>query len=171
MKNLHLWALAIAVLVIVGGVAAYFLVYQGTLEVNVTDATGPWAHVWVTFSAVAIHESGQDNATWKTVSTATQTVDLASLTHGVTQLLGKASLTPGHYEQIRLTVVNATAQQNGSTQILTVTVPPDNATLKVPGQFTITSGQTTAVTIDIHLDASLHESNGTWMFTPVVGLA
>lgn len=171
MKNARIWAIALAVLVIVGGIAAYFLLYEGTVEVRVTDAVGPWEHVWVTFSAVEIHESGQNNATWKTVSSATQTVDIASLTGGVSQLLGKASLSPGHYEQIRLTVVNVTAQQNGSTQILTVTVPPDNSTLKVAGQFTISSGQTTTVTIDIKLASSLHDVNGTWEFTPVVGVS
>lgn len=169
MKNARLWAIAIAVLVIVGGIAAYFLFYEGTLAVYVKDAPGSWDHVWVTFSGVAIHESGQDNATWKNVSNTKMTVDLASLTN-VSQLLGKISLNPGHYEQIRLSVVNASGQQNGSNQIITISVPPDNATLKIVGQFTISSGQTTTVTIDINLASSLHDVNGTWEFSPVGGM-
>jgi len=52
---------------------------------------------------------------------------------------------------------------------VTISVPPDNATLKVVGQFTVSSGQTTSITVDIFLDRSIHEVNGTWMFTPVVG--
>lgn len=167
MKHARLWAIAIAAIVIVGGIAAYFLLYEGNVAVYVKDASGPWAHVWVTFSSVAIHESGQDNATWKTVSTTTTTVDLATLT-STSQLLGKASLSPGHYEQIRLSVVNVTAELIGSTVTLTVTVPPDNATLKVPGQFTVASGQTTAVTVDISLTSSLHLQGSTWVFEPVI---
>lgn len=167
MKNARLWAIAIAAIVVVGGIAAYFLLYQGSIEVRVKDAVGPWEHVWVTFSGVSIHESGQGNASWNVTSTK-QTVDLATLTN-VSALLGKISLNPGHYQQIRLSVVNVTGQQTGSSQILTIQVPPDNATLKVAGQFTIASGQTTVVTIDINLTASIHDVNGTWMFTPVFG--
>lgn len=169
MKHARLWAIAIAALVIVGGIAAYFLLYQGTVAVYVKDAPGAWDHVWVTFSGVAIHESGQDNATWKNVSSTTQTVDLAALTN-VSQLLGKASLSPGHYEQIRLSVVNVTGVLNGTTQIVTISVPPDNATLKIVGQFTVSSGQTTSITVDIRLAQSLHDVNGTWVFTPVFAM-
>ncbi len=171
MPNARLWAIAIAAIVVVGGIAAYFLLsQQGTVAVYVKDAPGSWQHVWVTFSNVQIHESGQNNTTWKTVSTATTTVDLTALTN-VSQLLGKATLSPGHYEQIRLSVVNASGVQTGSSQTVTITVPPDNGTLKVAGQFTIAAGQTTTVTIDINLSASLHDVNGTWEFTPVFGVS
>lgn len=168
MKNARLWAVGIAVLVVLAGIAAYFLVYQGTVAIYVKDAPGTWDHVYVTFSAVQIHESGQDNASWTTVSSTQQTVDLAALTN-VSQLLGSVRLNPGHYEQIRLTVVNVTGVLNGTTQSVNITVPPDNAILKVVGQFTVSSGQTTTVTVDIFLDRSIHDVNGTWMFTPVVG--
>lgn len=169
MKHAGLWAIAIAALVVVGGVAAYSLLNEGTVAVYVKDASGPWEHVWVTFSGVAIHESGKDNASWTTVSSTKQTVDLAALT-SESQLLGSVRLSPGHYEQIRMSVVNATGQETGSTQIVTIAVPPDNATLKIPGQFTVASGKTTAVTVDVRLDASLHDENGTWQLTPVCGV-
>ena len=166
MKHARLWAIAIAAVVIVGGIAAYFLLYEGTVAVYVKDAPGQWDHVWVTFSGVAIHESGQGNATWKNVSSTTQTVDLVALTN-VSRLLGSVRLDPGHYEQIRLSVVNVSGQLNGSTQSISIQLPPDNATLKIVGQFTVSSGQTTSITVDIRLAQSLHEINGTWMFTPV----
>jgi hypothetical protein len=168
MKHARLWAIAIAALVVVGGVAAYFLLYEGTLAVYVKDAPGAWDHVYVTFSGVAVHESGQDNATWKTVSSTNQTVDLAALTN-VSQLLGSVRLNPGHYEQIRLTVTGVTGVLNGTTQSVTITVPPDNGTLKVAGQFIVASGQTTTVTVDIRLDQSIHLVGSTWVFDPVVG--
>src|SRR5574340_1211338 len=140
MKNARLWAIAIAALVVVAGIAAYFLMYQGSVAVYVKDAPGTWAHVYVTFSAVAIHESGKDNATWTTVSSTKETVDLAALTN-VSQLLGSVRLNPGHYEQIRLSVVNVTGVLTGTTLSVTITVPPDNATLKIAGQFSVASGQ------------------------------
>lgn len=169
MKHAHLWAIAIAAIVVVGGVAAYVFLYQGEVAVYVKDAPGSWDHVYVTFSAVEIHESGQGNASWQTVSSAKETVDLAALTN-VSQLLGSVRLSPGHYEQIRLAVDSVTGVLNGTTTSLAITVPPDNATLKVAGQFTVTSGQTTKITVDIRLDQSLHLVGGTWVFTPVVGL-
>ncbi len=168
MKHAGLIAVAVAAIVVVGGVAAYFLLYDGSVAVYVKDAPGQWADVWVTFSGVSIHQSGS-NASWNVTSTK-QTVDLAKLTT-TSQLLGQISLSPGHYEQIRLSVVNVTGRLNGTSQIVTISVPPDNGTMKIAGQFTIASGQTTAVTIDINLSASLHDVNGTWVFTPVVGVS
>lgn len=167
MKKTALLAIGVAILVVAGALAAYFLVYQGSVAIYVKDATGPWSHVFVTVSAVAIHESGKDNASWTTISTKTQTVDLAVLTN-MSALLGGARLNPGHYEQIRLSVVNVSGILKGTTASVTIAVPPDNATLKVPGQFTISSAKTTTVTLDILLDASIIPDGSGWAFQPVV---
>ncbi len=167
MKHAGLWAIAIAAIVVAGGVAAYLFLYQGEIAVYVQDAPGAWDHVYVTFSGVDIHESGQGNASWN-ASTTQQTVDLATLTN-VSQLLGSVRLTPGHYEQIRLSVVKVTGVLNGTSTPIDISLPPDNATIKVVGQFTVTSGQTTKITVDIKLAESLHLVGGTWVFTPVVG--
>ncbi len=167
MKHARLLAIAVAVLAIVGGIAAYFLLYEGEVAVYVKDAPSAWSHVWVTFSAVDIHESGKDNASWSTVSSTKTTVDLATLTSG-RQLLGSARLSPGHYEQIRLSVVNMSGILNGTTQSVTIGVPVDNATLKVAGQFTVSSGQTTAITVDIPTGEDIHMSASGWVFDPVV---
>ncbi len=167
MKNARLWAIALAAIVVVGGIAAYFLLYQGEVAVYVKDAPGTWDHVYVTFSGVDIHQSGQGNASWNLSSTQ-QTVDLASLT-STSQLLGSVRLNPGHYQQIRLSVVKVTGILNGTTTAIAISLPPDNATMKIVGQFTVASGQTTKITVDIRLDESLRLINGTWVFTPVVG--
>jgi len=116
---------------------------------------------------VDIHESGQGNASWNLTSTQ-QTVDLAVLTN-VSQLLGSIRLNPGHYQQIRLSVVKVTGVLNGTTTPIDISLPPDNATIKIVGQFTVVSAQTTKITVDIRLDQSLHLIGGTWVFTPVVG--
>jgi len=49
MQHARLWAIAIAAVVIVGGIAAYFLLYQGEVAVYVKDAPGTWDHMYVTF--------------------------------------------------------------------------------------------------------------------------
>ena len=166
MRHAVVWAIAVALIAVVGGIAAYSLAYEGNVAVYVKDAPGAWAHVYVTFSAVAIHESGKDNATWSTVSSTKTTVDLVALTN-VSQLLGSVRLSPGHYEQIRLSVVNVTGVLAGTTVSVNIAVPPDNATLKIPGQFTVRSRATTTLTVDISLDASIHLVGGAWVFAPV----
>ncbi len=165
MKHAGPVALGIAALLVLGGVAAYVFLYQGSVAVYVKDAVGTWEHVYVTFSAVHIHESGKDDATWATVSSATQTADLAALTN-VSQLLGSVRLNPGHYEQIRLVVVNVTGIDTaGARWNITVV----NDTLKIVQQFQVTSGATTTITIDIDLGRSIVQDVGGYKFTPVIG--
>ncbi len=167
MKKAALWALAIAVLVVAGGVAAYFFVYDGAVAVYVKDAPtiGSWSHVYVTFTAVDIHESGKDNATWSTPFSGKATVDLVTLTN-VSQLLGSSRLSPGHYEQIRLTVTNVTGVFAGTTVYLTVV----NGTAKIVEEFDVASGKTTTITVDVNLSSCIHGSLMTGFdFTPVFG--
>jgi hypothetical protein len=167
MKKAALWAIAIAALVVVGGVAAYYLLYDGSVAVYVKDApaVGSWSHVYVTFTAVDIHESGKDNATWSEPFSGKATVDLVTLTN-VSQLLGNARLSPGHYEQIRLTVTNVTGVFLGTTVYLSVV----NGTEKIVQQFDVVSGKTTTITVDVNLDQSIHGNlTSGFVFTPVFG--
>ncbi|HEX9339802.1 MAG TPA: DUF4382 domain-containing protein [Thermoplasmata archaeon] len=162
-------ALALVVVVVLGGIAAYYFLYEGAVAVSVKDAPmSTWSHVNVTFSGVQIHESGKDNASWVTVFSGSKTVDLAALTN-VSELLGSTRLAPGHYEQIRISVVSATGVDAATGQSVTFMVPPDNATAKIAGQFTISSGQTTTVTVDFALSRCIRQVNGTWEFDPVLG--
>src|SRR2546422_48995 len=52
-----LLALALAAAVAIAGVAAYVYIYEGSLDVAVQDDSGAWAHVWVTFTQVWVHEA------------------------------------------------------------------------------------------------------------------
>lgn len=166
MANKAVMALGIALVVVLAGVAAWYFLYEGTVSVYVKDAVGPWDHVYVTFSAVQIHESGKDNASWTTIASTKQTVDLATLTN-LSKLLGSAKLNPGHYEQIRLTVDNVTGVLTGTAQPIDITVV--NGTAKVVGQFTVNSGATTTVTLDVNLATSIHgNATSGYFFTPVI---
>lgn len=167
MANAKLWAVALAAVVVVGGAAAYLFLYEGNVAVSVKDAPvlGSWDHVYVTFSAVDIHESGKGNATWDPVFSGEAKVDLEALTN-VSQLLGSQRLSPGHYEQIRLTVTNVTGVLAGVTVYLHVV----NGAAKIVQQFDVSSGKTTAITLDIDLSQSIHgEMSSGFFFTPVFG--
>ncbi len=166
MKHARLWAIGIGALVILGGVAGYLFLYEGSVAVSVKDASGPWSHVYVTFSAVDIHRSGMDAATWDHLSLGTRTVDLAVLTN-VSQLLGTVRLTPGHYEQIRINVTSATATDlSGKSWTLSVT----NGEAKIVEQFDVRSGAQTNILIDINLSRCIIGTQGTgYSFTPVIG--
>lgn len=171
MANKALLAVGLAAIVVLAGVAAWYFLYEGTVTVNLRSTSGlmaasldGWDHVDVTFSAVQIHESGKDNASWTTVSSSTQIIDLVALT-SVSQLLGSAKLSPGHYEQIRLTVVKVTGVLAGSTTPIDITVVNDTA--KIAGQFTVSSGATTTITVDVDLASCLHGNTVTgYTFTP-----
>lgn len=166
MANKALMALGIALVVVLAGVAAWYFLYEGTVSVYVKDAVGPWDHVYVTFSAVQIHESGKDNASWTTISSAKQTVDLAVLTN-FSKLLGSVKLNPGHYEQIRLAVDNVNGVLTGTSTPIDITVV--NGTAKIVGQFTVSSGATTTITLDVKIAQSIHgNTTSGYFFTPVI---
>src|SRR5207247_11135255 len=99
-----LLALALAVAVAIAGVAAYVYMYEGSLDVAVQDDSGAWAHVWVTFTQVCVHEAGtSDEVGWHNLTVTQPSVDLASLVN-VSELLASARAGPGKYTAIRLMV-------------------------------------------------------------------
>ncbi len=168
MAHAKLWALGIAALVVIGGVAAYLFLYEGQVVVRVMDATGDWEHVDVQFSAVYIHEANAAADSWTRLPITAGTIDLASLTN-VSEVLSSARLGPGHYTQIRINVTSATGTMLGGATV-DFTVP--SGELKTTQEFNVTSGKTTTLTVDIDLTRSIVElGNGTWIFTPVLGPA
>jgi hypothetical protein len=164
MMKAKLWALALVGVVIAGGAAAYVFVYEGNVAVYVRDAPGAWDHVYVTFSAVDIHESGKANASWSQVFSGKATLDLVAL-RNLSQLLVGTRLAPGHFEQIRITVTDARGVIAGAS----VTISVVNGTLKIVQQFVVSSGKTTAITLDVNLNSSIHGNSTGWVFTPVIG--
>jgi hypothetical protein len=74
-------------------------------------------------------------------------------------------LAPGHFEQIRITVTDARGVIAGAS----VTIGVVNGTLKIVQQFVVSSGKTTAITLDVNLNSSIHGNATGWVFTPVIG--
>jgi len=156
----------------------------GTVSVSLADAsTTDYRAVYVTISQVAVHRDGSD---WVTVSTPNRTVNLLSLVNGVRQDLGLATLTSGHYTQLRM-ILSSTP--DSSVNVLSQAHPfanyfIDNAgesrELKVPSGFQtgikvvkgfdINADQTTELVLDFDAVRSIVKAgaSGKWLLKPTV---
>src|SRR5207245_9811771 len=94
-----LLALVLAAAVAIAGVASYVYMYEGSLDVAVQDDSGAWAHVWVTFTQVPVHEAGTfEDVGWHYVTVTQTSIDLASLVN-VSELLASARAGPAQSTQ------------------------------------------------------------------------
>src|SRR2546428_389183 len=161
-----LLALVLAAAVAIAGVASYVYMYEGSLDVAVQDDSGAWAHVWVTFTQVWVHEAGKsEEVGWHNLTVAQASIDLASLVT-VSQLLPSARAEPGQYTETRLPVVAATGRMLDGTNVV-FSVPSGDVKAVTP--FEIRSGATTRLTVDVDLVRSIVMNGTGWTFTPVIG--
>lgn len=140
-------AVAIVAIVVVGAAAFVFLsAPSGSLIVGVKDApsTGAVSHIYLTITDIVLQGSGNSSTTFKVNAT---TFDLLAL-QNVTKMLGQNSVPVGNYTMVRFGVTAAIATVNGAN--VTLTVP--SGEIKVPMQFTIASGKTTTIVLDITAD-------------------
>lgn len=153
----------------------YFLGFLGggSVQVMVHDAPcSGCAHVWVTFSAVSVHEADVKGSGWTDLKVAGSTFDLEALNgSSIAKVLGLDSLAAGHYEQIRVSVTNVTIGLTSGVQVRAVVEGPS---ADFNGQFDVVTGGTTTLNIDIDLAASIHltpapAGPGTATFTPDIG--
>jgi len=163
-------ALAVTLIVVVGGVGVYLLVVgseeTGTVSIYVKDLPAEWTHVNVTFSDVRIHEAGEDNESgWHTLEIHNQTIDLASLTD-VSALLASGNVSVGKYTQIRLVVTSVTGTMADGT-IVNFTVP--SGELKTTHPFNVTADDAQTLTLDFDLEHSINYDSSEWKFKPVLG--
>src|SRR5690349_6239059 len=123
------WAIAAVVAVL--GVAVVGTIFYvgslpktGTLAIAVHDAPcSDCAHVWVNFSTVSVHASNSSGGGWTTLNVSGSTLDLMALNGtALAKVIGVASLAPGHYEQIRLSVSSVVVGLSDGTN-LTAHVP------------------------------------------------
>ncbi len=163
MKQNQLIAIALVVVVLLGG---WYLMKggTGTLVLQITDAPPELniSRADVTISQVQVHmaAAGQggnstDNSTteagWRTVVEGSQTFDLIAI-RDIKEFLGEASLTPGKYTQIRLTLEQALVTIDGMEYDLNV--PSDS--IKLTKGFDIVEGETTTLTLDFDAKESVH---------------
>jgi len=168
----------------------------GTLIVTIKDSPFSEASaLLVTFSEVSVHlgtGTSDGDGEWMKLSfdegATTRTCDLTRLKK-VTDVLGTALLTDGHYTQIRLTVSSATLYKAGAATTgdacvadpttswpstvsgtgFSVDVP--SGTLKLNREFKIPPNSATTILLDFDADKSVHQTgNGKYKMTPVIGV-
>jgi hypothetical protein len=168
-RTLAIVASIVAILIVISAVGAYAVQTsgkKGTVQVYVKDAVGPWAHVNVTFNTLQIHRADATNTSgWTTLSIHNGTLDLVQFVN-ISALLGDGKVASGNYTQLRVDVVNVTGVMTNGTEV-NFTVP--SGQLKTTNPFSVVAGGTTRLTIDIDLEHSITNANGTWIFKPVLG--
>ena len=140
-------AVVLIAVVAAGVVTAVFLMAPtGSLVIGVKDApsSGAVSHIYLTITDMTLQGSGNASTTYKVNAT---TFDLLKLTN-VTKMLGKDSVPAGNYTMVRFSVTKAIATVSGSN--VTLTLP--SGEIKVPFHFTVASGKTTTVVLDITAD-------------------
>lgn len=176
--QIRFWAIVAGVLAVIAAiVGAVYLVRSpastGTLVVEVHDAPcNDCSHVWVSFQSVAVHASNSSGGGWVTINVTGSSVDLMALNGtALAKVIGVASLTAGHYEQVRLAVTNVTVALSNGTRVAAVV--PAASSGDFDGSFNVSSGSTTTISVDVDLASSLHvEATGTSVqavFTPHIG--
>ncbi|HWP20109.1 MAG TPA: DUF4382 domain-containing protein [Burkholderiaceae bacterium] len=122
----------------------------GIVRVSMTDAPSCYEHVYVTVSRVSIHRSATaepNDGGWSHIDVAPQRVDLLTLTNGVLQELGEASVPAGRYSQIRLVLA-----PNGGTEPYANAVVLPGASAEIP--LDTPSGQQSGLKLNAHLDVA-----------------
>ncbi len=159
----------------------------GTLSVNLTDAsTTEYQVIYVTIQQVAVHKDGGGG--WDVISSPNKTYNLLNLVNGVREELALATLTSGHYTQMRLILTDT---PDNSINILSIKHPYGNyfidssgqsIELKVPSGFQsgikivkgfdIDANQTTELILDFDAARSIVKagSSGQWLLKPTIKL-
>ena len=120
---------------------------QGMLRLSLTDAPVDSADaVEVTVSSVQIRR--EENDPWETFGgDTTVTIDLLSLTGGITELLGEEILEPGLITGVRLNVDSASIVVEGERYDLFIPSGAETG-LKLAGSFEIVAGEVLDLTLD-----------------------
>ena len=105
---------------------------------------------------------------WETLNVTPQTVDLVKLAETKdVQKLGLTSLAIGRYTEVRLYVTNATATLGNGT-VVDLTLLGKDHIVRVARSFTISSGETTKLTMDFDATRSVIKAGDKYILRPVV---
>lgn len=160
-------AIVVGILLIAAGVSFYLTsTATGTLAVRIHDSPSTWSNLSVTFSEVAVHPADVANeSAWIVLRLAETRIDFLE-SGNLTQLLALDRVAPGTYTQLRIVVTLVQGVLSGGSSV-TLTVPDGVLMTAVP--FVIHGGGTTTLSVDLDLARSIHQANGVWIFSPVIG--
>src|SRR5512143_2452533 len=153
---------------------------EANLRINLTDAPMmSMRQVNVTITSVRIHQSADaapGAAGWHEIPvTAPMPVDLMRLRGGVLQELCSTQLAAGHYQQVRLVMMqNAGSGPPYHNSVMTadgqmhpVDMPGE---LKIVHSFNVAQGALTDLTLDFDAQRSMRQrGNGSYFMQPVIG--
>lgn len=118
--------------------------------------TDDFDHIWITFSEIRLHKSGNDSG-WVNIPV-NKTVDLLYLhINNLNETLGIANITVGNYTKLWINVSNATGILNETQETVNFTIP--SGTLKIQQLFKLQEGNNT-ITVDIDLNNSILKYGG-----------
>lgn len=154
---------------------------MGSVRASITDAPGcGYDEVNVTVNKVRVNMSetaSENDGGWTDIALAAPVkVNLLKLTNGLTEPLGTAPLTAGHYSQIRLVLdantadnmANSVKPTGGTLQNL-ITPSAVQSGLKLNGAFDVAAGQVADVVIDFDACKSIvTRGNGKYALKPVI---
>jgi hypothetical protein len=156
----------------------------GTVSVALTDATTTdYKAIYITIEEVAVHKDGGN---WSVIATPNKTYNLLELVNGVREELGLATLTTGHYTQMRLILKNRPDNSlnvlserhlygnyfiDTDDNIVELKVPSGYQTgIKIVKGFDINANETTELVLDFDATRSIvmAGSSGTWLLKPTI---
>lgn len=124
---------------------------KATLAVRMTDAPADYDAVFVTFSEIAVHHSGEG---WIVMSGDPVTVNLLEWNNGNSIELGREEVEAGHITQVRLMVTDASVVVDGVTHELDI---PSGAQtgLKIVTNFALEAGSSYTLMLDFDAHHSI----------------
>ena len=177
------------VFVICAGLIAILSIYSGCIEeteemgaeiqpdlapteIRIGDkpTTENFDHLYVNFSEIKLHKSGNETSGWTNITLENKTIDLLYLhVNNITELLNLIEIEIGDYDKLWINVSNATGVLNETGEEKNITIPSGWLKIQQLHLFNITKGNNT-ITVDIDLENSLHSyAGGTeYKLSPVI---
>lgn len=145
---------------------------EGRLSLSLTDsAADQYKAVYVTIDEVVVHKEGESEESWTAVALPKKTYNLLELTNGVRETLGLASLSAGHYTQVRLLIggnsdggINILSQQHPfanyvidqENEVHKLKIPSgEQSGTKIVHEFDISESGTTELILDFDASKSV----------------
>jgi hypothetical protein len=150
---------------------------------SMTDAPAcGFDKVYVTVNKVRVNQSSTATDTdsgWTDITLASpQKIDLLSLQNGIMTSLGQATLTAGHYSQIRLvlgsntsgSIANSVVVTGSSTETPIDTPSAIQSGIKLTNEFDVAAGSTTDLVLDFDACKSIVSkgNSGGYLLKPVI---
>ncbi|HEX9828593.1 MAG TPA: DUF4382 domain-containing protein [Bacteroidota bacterium] len=129
---------------------------DGQIRMHMVDTPADYDEVNITVTRVEVHMAGSDSASgWVVVNSTPATYDLLDLRNGASAVLGDASLSAGHYTQIRLILGAGCNVVVGGVTFNLIVASGTETGVKLNHQFEIVSGETYELTLDFDASRSI----------------